>query len=153
MLCMKNHVTNLSIFKGDLPDQRHTLVLGPSVGQVEVGEWAEVDHVRNALPQRLVDYIVSTQALRLRYSTIKVKWFKFNWNRRMTLKPSLKYPRHMGFIWMIFGNGSEDGSLTQRQPRMCSHLEGCWQLFHMSGSYRSLFFQSNLWCFSCSSVE
>ena len=34
----KKQVTNLSIFKGDLPDQRHTLVLGPGVGQVKVVE-------------------------------------------------------------------------------------------------------------------
>lgn len=73
MLFMKKQETNLSVFKGDLPDQRHTLVLGPSVGQVEVGEWAEVDHVRGALPHGLVDYIVSTEALRLRCSARRVK--------------------------------------------------------------------------------
>lgn len=43
--------------------------------------------------------------------------------------------------------------VTQRQPRMCSHLEGCWKPFHMCGSYQSPFFQSNQWCFSCFSVE
>lgn len=103
MFCLKNQETNLSIFKGDLPDQRHTLVLGPSVGQVEVSEWAEVDHVRDALPQRLVDYIVSAKTLRLRYSTIKVQWYKLNWNCGMTSTPSLTNPLHMGFIWIIFG--------------------------------------------------
>lgn len=61
--------THLSIFKGDLSDQRHTLVLCPGVGQVEVGEGAEVDHVGDALAHWLVDYVVSTEALRLSYST------------------------------------------------------------------------------------
>lgn len=37
-LFKKKQVTNLSIFKGDLPDQRHTFVLGPGVGQVKVVE-------------------------------------------------------------------------------------------------------------------
>lgn len=76
MLYMKKQVTNLSIFKGDLPDQRHTLVLGPSVSQVEVGEWAEEDHVRGALPHRFIDYIVSTEALGLRCIAIRVKQLK-----------------------------------------------------------------------------
>lgn len=64
-------VTNLSIFKGDLSDQRHTLVLSPGVGQVEVGERAEVDHVRNVLPQRFVDHVVSPDTLGLRYGPVK----------------------------------------------------------------------------------
>lgn len=68
MLYMQKQTTNLSIFKGDLPDQRHTLVLGPCIGQVKVGEWAEVDHVRDALTHRFVDHIVPTEALRLRDS-------------------------------------------------------------------------------------
>lgn len=63
-------VTNLSIFKGDLSDQRHTLVLSPGVGQVEVGERAEVDHVRNVLPQRFVDHVVSPDTLGLRYGPV-----------------------------------------------------------------------------------
>lgn len=61
--------TNLSILKGDLPDQRDTFVLGPRVGQVEVGEGADVHHVRDTLPDRLVDHIVSAEALGLRRST------------------------------------------------------------------------------------
>lgn len=65
--------TDLSIFKGDLSDQRHTLVLSPGVGQVEVGERAEVDHVRNVLPQRFVDHVVSPDALGLRYGPVEQK--------------------------------------------------------------------------------
>lgn len=65
--------TNLSIFKGDLSDQRHTLVLSPGVGQVKVGERAEVDHVRNVLPQRFVDHVVSPDTLRFRDGPIKYK--------------------------------------------------------------------------------
>lgn len=76
ILFKKKQVTNLSIFKGDLPDQRHTLVLGPGVGQVKVVDRAKVDHVRCAVPHRLVDYIVTTEALRLRHSTVTVKQFK-----------------------------------------------------------------------------
>lgn len=66
-------VTNLSILKGDLSDQRHTLVLSPGVGQVKVGERAEVDHVRNVLPQRLIDHVVSPDTLGLRYGPVKKK--------------------------------------------------------------------------------
>lgn len=57
--------TNLPVFKGDLPDQRHALVLRPGVRQVKVGERAEVDQVGNAFAHRFVDYIVSAKALRL----------------------------------------------------------------------------------------
>lgn len=33
MMCdVQKRVTNLSVFKGDLSDQRHTLILGPGVG-------------------------------------------------------------------------------------------------------------------------
>lgn len=134
------YVTNLSIFKGDLPDQRHTLILGPSIRQVKVGEWAEEDHVRDTLSDWLVDDIVSTEAFRLRYSA------------------KLRINRIEEWQWDYvglndYGKWIKRRRLTQRQPRMCSRLEGCWQLFHMSGSYRSPFFQSSLWCFFCSSVE
>lgn len=57
--------TNLPVFKGDLPDQRHTLVLSPSVGQVKVGEGAKENHIGDALPSRLVDDVVPADALRL----------------------------------------------------------------------------------------
>lgn len=73
ILHMQILATNLSIFKRDLPDQRHTLVLGPRVGQVEVGQWPQVDHVRDAVAHRFVDYIVSTEALRLRGITRNVQ--------------------------------------------------------------------------------
>lgn len=89
----KNQETNLSIFKGDLSDQRHTLVLGPSVGQVKVGDGAEVDHVWDALPHRFVDHIVSSAALGLRHSTTGGKWLRGA--QEGTPKISTL---HMGFI-------------------------------------------------------
>lgn len=147
----KNQGTNLSVFEGDLPDQRHALVLGPGVNQVKVGEWAEVDHVRYTLSNRLVDHIVPAQALRLRYRTVKGGWFRFFCATAWLLK--LEGLWHKDLIWLIFGSGSEDGRLTQRLPRMCSHLGECWQLFRMCGSYPSPFYQRNLWCFFCSSVQ
>lgn len=65
----RSRQTDLPVFKGDLPDQRHALVLSPGVDQVEVTEWAEVDHVRDALACGLVHNVVPAQALGLRHGT------------------------------------------------------------------------------------
>lgn len=60
---------------------------------------------------------------------------------RITLKP-----------WTI-GGSSWCLCLTRKRPRMCSHLEGCWQLSEMFDSCQSPCFQRNQRCFSCSSVN
>lgn len=130
--CFQPMVTNLSILKGDLSDERHTLVLSPGVGQVKVGERAEVDHVRNVLPQGLVDHVVPPDALGLRYGSVgKKRGFGIQGG-----PPTGNSPGHGGSVW-------RNGRLTQRQPRMCSRLEGCWPPFHTCGSCRSPCSQSN----------
>lgn len=147
--CFQAIVANLSIFKGDLSDQRHTLVLSPGVGQVKVGEWAEVDHVRNVLPQRSVDHVVPPDTLGLRYRPVKKKQRLGIQKWPPTGETSRTYGPHLnGFLGRDLR-----GRLTQRQQRMCSHPEGCWQPFRTCGSYRSPCSQSNRWYFSYSSIR
>lgn len=96
--------TNLSVLKGDLSDQRHTLVLGPGVGQVEVGERAEVDHVGDVLPQRFVDHVVSPDALGLGHGPARNK-------RAQTSEKKGKAPAHVGSRGTgVAAGGSPEGS-------------------------------------------
>lgn len=62
---MNKKSTNLSVLKGDLPDEWDTFVLGPGVAEVKVGQGAQEHHVRNRLSHRLEDDVVSAEALRL----------------------------------------------------------------------------------------
>lgn len=68
-------------------------------------------------------------------------------------RTKVKYPGHLGSIWMNSWEWFEVRRLTQRQRRKCSRLEGCWQPFHTRGSYQSPWSQSSRLYFSYSSVR
>lgn len=122
VLNMQKQVTNLSIFKGDLPDQRNTLVLGPSVCQVKVSQWAKVDHVRDTLAHRFVDHIVSTETLGLRDLARSVKQLRKVQDNKYKQKNNIKT---VGNAWTP--HRSKDGAVTH--PKAAKNVQSSRRMF------------------------